>query len=193
MNDPAQEELLDARTRPAEQAAESEYVFASVVSKYETPLLRYVGGLLGADAAEDIVQEAFLRLHRHVLKNGESRVANTSSWLFRVAHNLSVDKVRKRRRQERRKEQAVHDRSAPAADKLDALGKMMQREACEKAMTELRRLPDEQKQVILLRVVEGMTLRQVGEVAGLTTGNAAYRINQGLQELARRLKASGVI
>jgi len=57
----------------------------------------------------------------------------------------------------------------------------------------LHRLPEEQRQVLLLRVVQGMKLREISEVTGLSVGNAGYRISEGLQELARRLKARGVI
>jgi DNA-directed RNA polymerase specialized sigma24 family protein len=45
----------------------------------------------------------------------------------------------------------------------------------------------DQKSVLMLRIVEGMTLRQIAQVTGLSVGNANYRISQGLNELVRRL------
>ncbi len=53
-----------------------------------TPLLRYVSFLgIEAQSCEDIVQESFLRLHEHLLAEGDR--SNLRAWLFRVAHNLS--------------------------------------------------------------------------------------------------------
>jgi RNA polymerase sigma-70 factor (ECF subfamily) len=188
-NGPAQQKVGDARAsgRPDAGAALDE-----VISHYEMPLLRYVGQLLRQSAqheAEDLVQETFLRYHRQVSHNGDDSVRNVSTWLFRVAHNLTTDAIRKRSR--RNQDEARPDR--PDAAPADALEEMMHRETCERALAELHRLPEEQRQLLLLRVIHGMKLREISDVTGLTIGNAGYRISEGLRELARRLKANGVI
>ena len=184
MTDPAREHTVDktADTRAASDGA---------VSQYETPLLRYVGQLLGrgmAHEAEDVVQETFLRYYRESSRDGAA-VRNVSTWLFRVAHNLTMDALRRRVRQS--KSEARLGNASPAQP--DALEKLAHRESCDEALAELHRLPEEQRQVLLLRVVQGMKLREISEVTGLSVGNAGYRISEGLQELARRLKARGVI
>jgi RNA polymerase sigma-70 factor (ECF subfamily) len=190
MSDPTREDLA---VQPAQKTDEPEppaYDLAEIVARYQTPLLRYVGQWVGPNYAEDIAQEAFLRLHRQATREGG--VQRISSWLFRVAHNLAMDRLRSLGREEAGRQQAATDPNAPA-DSVDALGEMIHREACQRALDELGRLPDEQRQVLMLKVMEGLTLREVGEITGLTPGNAAYRIDRGLRELARRLKASGVI
>ena len=55
------------------------------------------------------------------------------------------------------------------------------------------KLSDTHREVLLLKVIQGMTLREIGDVLGLTPGNVAYRVNQGLRELARRLKDAGIV
>ena len=60
-------------------------------------------------------------------------------------------------------------------------------------MAELRDLPDQQKQVLLLKVIGDMSLRQISKVTGMSVSNASYRLNQGLRELSRRLKLANVI
>jgi RNA polymerase sigma-70 factor (ECF subfamily) len=192
--------------------------FATLVPRFESALLRYVTQLLGyADHdLEDIVQDAFLRLHRHVHEHGQGSVQNVSTWLFRVAHNLTMDTLRKRkvRRQVRQRltEEAVRedakpqranlsDTSDPVASKTgsigiaieDTLGDMERREACQRAMQELESLPENQRQAVMLKMIEGMTIRQIAEVTDTSIGNVGYRISQGLAELSRRLKKAGVI
>ena len=47
--------------------------------------------------------------------------------------------------------------------------------------------------MLLLKVIQGMTLRQISQVTGLSPGNVGYRVNKALAELARRLKEKGVV
>ena len=52
---------------------------------------------------------------------------------------------------------------------------------------------DPDRQVLLLKVIQGFSLREIARVTGLTPGNAAYRLNKALAGLAKQLKSSGVI
>ena len=163
-----------------------------IVDRFETPLLRYVGGILGPRMAEvqDVVQESFLRLHREFARVGPERIANIPGWLYHVAHNLAVN-AGKRKEVERR---AIDGIAAEEVDEQkDALDLLLRRTAGAKAMAELQELAPEQRQVVLLKVVHGLTLKEIAEITGTPIGTVDYRLHQGLRELARRLKTSGVI
>jgi RNA polymerase sigma-70 factor (ECF subfamily) len=170
----------------------------AVVAHYQSPLLRYVGQMLGRidHEAEDIVQEAFVRLHRQVAGHGSDSVKHLTTWLFRVTHNLTIDTMRQRTKRRRPPVTNV-DPSAlseeQAADELDALGEVLRQEARQVALRELSQLDDQQRQVILLKVIQGMSLRQVAKVIGISVSLVNYRLNQGLTELARRLRKAGVV
>ncbi|MGB2808165.1 MAG: RNA polymerase sigma factor [Sedimentisphaerales bacterium] len=170
----------------------------AVVAHYQSPLLRYVGQMLGRTdhEAEDVVQEAFVRLHRQVTGHGSGSVKHLTTWLFRVTHNLTIDMLRRRSQRRRVPETAV-DPSAlseeQAADELDALGEVLRQEARQVALRELAQLDERQRQVVLLKVIQGMTLRQVAEVVNISVSLVNYRLNQGLTELAQRLRRAGVV
>ena len=170
----------------------------AVVAHYQSPLLRYVGKMLGVanHEAEDIVQDTFVKLHRQVVGKGRKSVRNLTTWLFRTAHNQTIDVIRRRARRRR----AVQAAAEPAivvqdeaANELDALSEVLRREARQVALRELGELDDELRQVVLLKIIQGMTLRQVGEVVGVSISLVNYRLNQGLAELARRLRKAGVV
>ena len=170
----------------------------AVVARYQSPLLRYVGQMLGRmdHEAEDIVQEAFVRLHRQVAKRGSDSVKHLTTWLFRVAHNLTIDLLRKRSRR-KAASPTVADPAIPveeqAADDMDVLGEVLRREARQVALRELAQLDEQQRQVVLLKIIQGMTLREVAAVVGVSVSLVNYRLNQGLKELAQRLKKAGVV
>ena len=170
----------------------------AVVAHYQSPLLRYVGQMLGRvdHEAEDIVQEAFVRLHRQVAGQGSGSVKHLTTWLFRVTHNLTIDMLRQRSQQRRVPETSVDPAALSeeqAADELDALGEVLRQEARQVALRELAQLDEQQRQVVLLKVIQGMTLRQVAEVVGISVSLVNYRLNQGLTELAQRLRKAGVV
>lgn len=194
--------------RPAEVGEDSELTeFTEIVARFETPLLRYAAHLLGGTpketAAEDIVQDTFLRLIRYQRKPDVEPIRDLSIWLFRVAHNLIQDIRRRLHKEERQRESAKSvnkspgvDEQAPGAhetDDIDGLTNLVRRAACERALHELNQLPSSQRQVILLKIIQDLNFPQISQVTGLTVGNVAYRLNQGLNELARRLKDAGVI
>jgi RNA polymerase sigma-70 factor (ECF subfamily) len=194
----------DAASQTPASAPASEQVggvpeFSSLVDQYQSGLLRYVGRMLSpagqvAGEAEDVVQETFLRLHRQMSREGLDSIRNLNAWLYRVAHNLAISERRKRLRERQMQDQVIEDeRVRTGEDELDGLGELVRRAACERALEELGKLSDTHREVLLLKVIQGMTLREIGDVLGLTPGNVAYRVNQGLRELARRLKDAGIV
>src|SRR5207248_1745737 len=66
--------------------------FEAIVSRYRKPLLRYCGGLLPPERAEDAVQQAFLNAYRAIVA-GESEL-RLRPWLYRIAHNASLNLLR---------------------------------------------------------------------------------------------------
>ena len=187
--------IADGADPEAAEAAD----LVEIITRFETPLLRYVGAMLGRDEdAEDVVQETFLSYCRFARRTDAAAVRNLSAWLFSVAHNLSQDVLRKRQRD--RKAQAALTAAAAAeappaetAAEGDAVDRVIRQAASERALAELKKLPEEQRQVLLLKIVQDMSLREIAKVTGLSFGNVAYRLNQGLKELARRLKEAGVL
>ena len=169
-----------------------------VVTHFQGPLLRYVGRILGHcdHETEDIVQETFIRLHKQVRKQGADSIMHLSTWLFRVAHNQTLDVIRKRSRQKNKAPTHVADQAhakEQVANDMDALGEMLRKESRQVALESLAELAPDIRQVLLLKIIQGMSLRQVAEVADVSLSTVNYRLSQGLSELARRLKRAGVV
>ncbi len=160
-----------------------------MMTELQGPLLRYVVQLLWPDEAgsQDVVQNTFLRYHKHLQNANGKTLDNPKAWLFRVAHNASMDVLRRRQRHREIREQIKHD---PAVTKTNTQSEVQQletRELYDLALQELNQLPDEQKQVLLLKHIQGLTLREISEITGLNIGTVNYRLTQGLKALAGRI------
>ena len=92
-------------------------------------------------AAEDVSQECFLRLWRQSARWRPD--ATVKTWLYRVAHNLCIDALRKRR------ESAELDPEAPD-DRIDPAGELQRRQVAERVEREISALPERQRTALTL-------------------------------------------
>jgi len=164
--------------------ADPEAAIVEVVVRFERPLLRYARALLGNEsAAQDVVQEAFLRLLRKT-----SSVRALSAWLGRVTHNLAVDHLRKEARRNRLHATA----SAELETAIPADREPTSREVGLTLERELARLGTNERAVIVLKVIEGKSYKEISALTGLSTSNVGYLIHHGLKKLAAGLASAGV-
>jgi RNA polymerase sigma-70 factor (ECF subfamily) len=136
---------------------------ALALTRRITPrVLGYAARMLGGDRAEaeDVAQETMLRLWRSApdWRQGETRV---TTWAYRVATNLCIDRQRSRQRRRQVPLDSVPDPEAglPSAEgRLQEAGRLAALEAA------LAALPDRQRQAVVLRHIEGLTNPEIGAV-----------------------------
>lgn len=134
-------------------------------------------------AAEDLYQEVTLRLHREW--RGGGRPDRPDAWAFRVAHNLSVNRF-KRRDAERRALRVVGDRPPGTGDApAEAAGR---RELSEGVRRALDGLPEDQRQAVCLKIWGERTWVEIGHLLGTSDDAAARLFARGLRSLAPQLE-----
>ena len=177
----------------AEVSAGNVDAYGKIVGRYNGRLYNFIYRFVGdRETAEDIVQETFLRAFR---KRKEYRaIANFSTWLFTIAGNLAKSELRRRKRWrmfslERDEEtdtgMELPDNSAPP-DKVaeSSLADVQIQEA-------IASLPDNYKQVILLRDVQGMSYQEISEIVDCPVGTVKSRVNRARLKLQQKLKSEG--
>jgi RNA polymerase sigma-70 factor (ECF subfamily) len=142
--------------------------------------------------AEDLVQETFLRLHRESRKPG-ARIDKVGAFLFKAAHNLALDSLRRRRARDDAKRRATHEARASQEKNTEPLQGMVRRAAAQKAMDELAQLPGDERRIVFLKIVQGFSLREIADIMGLAFSSVAYKLSSGLGIMARRLEDAGVV
>jgi RNA polymerase sigma-70 factor, ECF subfamily len=160
---------------------ESEVV--RLFDQLRSPLLRYTVSLgIHVADAEDLIQEVFLSLHRH-LNLGRSR-SNLRGWVFRVAHNLAL-----KHRNSRQKRQAF-----PVSEQVLA------EVQADPAKNPEEKFADDQRQLLLLSVIEalpeqdqnclrlraeGLRYREIAEVLGISLGAVSNSLVRSFERLSR--------
>lgn len=159
-----------------------------VVGEYQSALLRYTTRVLNnADAAQDVVQETFIRLHQHWGDLLEQR-ARMKGWLYRTAHNAAVDYIRK---EERRK--LLHWRKADSIDPVIWEVDDEQSERHALVMQYLNILKPKEREVLVLRMQEEMSYKEIAEVINRSEGYVGTLIHSATQKLTQSLKRAGVV
>jgi RNA polymerase sigma-70 factor, ECF subfamily len=134
--------------------------FSALFSQLHPGLCRFLSGLLGdRGAAQDLAQESFLRLHRHgvdSLPGDEARF-----WLYRVARNLALNELGRRRTRRRLREQLTRWLRGESASPEVALSRAQDSSLVQRLVAEL---PEHQRAVLLLREQEAMSYREIARV-----------------------------
>jgi RNA polymerase sigma-70 factor (ECF subfamily) len=141
-------------------------------------LYRYLVFKLGsAEDAEDVLQETFCRLARYALRWALAR--NRRAFVFGVARNEAI-RLLKRRLGRRQGERLM------ASDGIGAFAAAFIAPE-EPSLAELVRraedLPPEQKEVIFLKVFDGLTFKEIGSVCGISANTAASRYRYGIEKI----------
>lgn len=166
--------------------------FEQLFEAYADRLYRLAFGLLGEPAAaEDVVQESFLAVIKGV-SSFEGR-ASLSTWLYRVAYNASIDRLRRKPEESLPPDDPDEDLESPVTPKAfvdweltpeQMLADAEVRQHLERA---IHALPAGLQAVFLLRDVEGLSTEQTAEALGLSISAAKVRLHRARLQLRELL------
>jgi RNA polymerase sigma-70 factor (ECF subfamily) len=158
----------------------------------ESALLGYALRLLGERGlAEDVVQEAFMRLHAQFDEVREPR-----RWLYRTVHNLSLNQ---RRQSEKiiSLDLCADDRALPAAETADPEPlpdeQIARLEGIGLVRLSLETLDERSRELIRLKFNENLSYKEIGTRMGLTIGNVGYLLHHAIKAIAEELAKNGII
>ena len=158
--------------------------FDAVFARLHPSLFRYLHRLTGEqDVAEDIAQEAFVRLLRQSLPEAEVR-----PWLFTVATNLVRDRARKSERRQRLLMSAPDLVTRPPLPDED-VERAERRQAVREA---LERLPERDRQLLLMRE-EGFKYDEIAQVIGVASASVGTLIARALKKFVAEYEAREVL
>jgi len=183
------EELDDAQL--VERYLEgSERAFHQLTDRYHDRLLNFIYRTVGdRDRSEDLVQETFVRVYRHLHRFDPDK--KFSTWIYTIASNLAKNELRNRSRNPLVLFQAIKknwdDDHRPlqwedeSYSPDDLYKKRFLRETVEEAVEQL---PEHHRVVFVLREMEGKTYEEISEITGVTLGTVKSRLNRARNKFA---------
>jgi RNA polymerase sigma-70 factor (ECF subfamily) len=164
--------------------------FTELVNLHQATLLRHARALLGPGSAyEDVVQEVFLKLAQSPPEipteaDGDERLERVHllSWLHKVTRNSCMDVMRAEKRRKRREEDVAANEGH--AGGLETVESRDTRAAVER---ELEKLPVDQREVLVLRLLGDRSYKEIAEITGKKIGTVGWLVSVGLKTLSQEL------
>jgi len=166
--------------------------FDILVSRYKDPLTNYIYRFLGdMKECEDLLQETFLRVYRN--RHSYRRIAKYSTWLYTIAGNLARSEYRKRKRRRLYSLQSVNrdeeEYEVEIPDETFSPDRHTESVFQDQYIQDaLKEIPQEFREVVVLRDVQQLAYEEIAEITGLPMGTVKSRINRGRTKLQALLK-----
>ncbi len=164
--------------------------FGELVQRYDQRLLNFVYRTIGdRERGQDLVQETFVRVYRHLHRFDQSK--KFSTWIYTIASNLAKNELRNRSRnplvlfQTLKKNWDADHRPLEWEDTQykpdDLFRKRHLRERVEEAVAQL---PEHHRIVFVLREMEGKTYEEIADITGCNLGTVKSRLNRARNNFA---------
>jgi len=171
--------------------------FAGLVAAFQDRIFRVITAVLHCDraTAEDLCQEVFLRVYKALPDFDGS--ARFHAWVHTIATNVAITEYRRRRAQKRDRRTLSIDAPIAGTDDLylDPVGRehdpgerAHQKDFVARVRECVRELPDEFRDAVVLRDMDGLSYEEIANVLGLPPGTVRSRIHRGRLLLQEKLK-----
>lgn len=173
------DDLIDAIARNRDKAAFRE-LFDHFAPRLKAYLMRF-----GADpsVAEDVAQEAMVAVWQKAAQY-DRRQASASTWIFTIARNKRIDRIRRERRPELDpNDPALVPAASPAPD-----GALLETQASERVAIAMTALPDEQAALIRQAFFDDLSHSEIAKENGLPLGTVKSRIRLALERLRHEMR-----
>ncbi|MDQ0256048.1 RNA polymerase sigma-70 factor (ECF subfamily) [Evansella vedderi] len=166
--------------------------FSELVELYKDKVYQVAYRMLGnVHEAQDVAQEAFIRAYVNLDSYDVNR--KFSTWLFRIATNLAIDRIRKKKPDFHLEDQVAGTEdltyySQLASDEELPEDQVVQLEMQEWIQDEIMILPPKYRSAIILKYMEDLSLKEISEILSLPVATVKTRIHRGREALRKRLK-----
>jgi RNA polymerase sigma-70 factor (ECF subfamily) len=173
----------------------SDTAYADLLGRFQRPVFSLIRRMvLDLALAEDLAQEAFLKAFRALDSFDQSR--KFSSWLFKIAHNTTIDYLRKKQLDTVALESSDSDEPDLVAVIADSGAESPEERAHRRDMAgalelALASLRPAYREVIVLRFQEGLAYEEIAEITDLPLGTVKTHLHRGRNAMARHLSDQG--
>ncbi len=175
----------------ARHLADDAQAFGVLVDRYQSRLLNFVNRTIGdRERAEDLVQEVFIRVFRHLHRFDQTK--KFSTWIYTIASNLAKNELRNRSRNPLILFQAIRKNWEPDHRPLqfedttarpdDLYRKRFLKDAVDRCVAQL---PEHHREVFILRELEGKSYQEIAEITSCNLGTVKSRLNRARHAFAQ--------
>ena len=166
-----------------------------LINRHQQRLFSFIySKIKDKDLTEDIFQDTFIKVIRTLKKGKYNEEGKFLPWVMRIAHNLVIDYFRKNNRMPSFKNTDEFDIFSVLHDgTLNAEKQMIQAQIYEDVRELINELPEEQKEVLIMRMYKDMSFKEISENTGVSINTALGRMRYALINMRKLIEKHKII
>lgn len=173
----------------------NEYALEILIKRHQQRLFSFIySKVKDRDITEDIFQDTFIKVIRTLKKGNYNEEGKFLPWVVRISHNLVIDHFRKSNRMPKFRNTDEFDIfSVLGDDVLNAEKKIIKEQIHTNVRELINELPEEQKQVLVMRMYNDMSFNEISENTGVSINTALGRMRYALINLRKLIEKNKII
>jgi len=173
----------------------NEYALEILIKRHQQRLFSFIySKVKNRDITEDIFQDTFIKVIRTLKKGNYNEEGKFLPWVVRISHNLIIDYFRKSNRMPKFRNTDEFDIFSVLGDgALNAEKKIIKEQIHEDVRELINELPEEQKQVLIMRMYNDMSFNEISENTGVSINTALGRMRYALINLRKLIEKNKII
>jgi len=166
-----------------------------LIKRHQQRLYRFIySKVQDKDVTEDVFQDTFIKVIRTLKKGNYNEEGKFLPWVMRIAHNLVIDYFRKSKRMPSFKNSDDFDIFSILGDgSLNVEKKMIQEQIYSDVRELVYELPEEQKEVLIMRMYRDMSFKEISENTGVSINTALGRMRYALINLRKLIEKHKIV
>jgi RNA polymerase sigma-70 factor (ECF subfamily) len=172
-----------------------ESALASLIERHQSKIYGFIYSKIGdRDLSDDIFQDTFIKVIKTLKTSSYNEEGKFLPWVMRIAHNLVVDHFRKSKKMPFQRETEEFSIFNYMSDNSLTIENQIINEQVEVDLTRLlNELPDDQKEVILMRMYQDLSFKEIAELTGVSINTALGRMRYALLNLRKIIEKNQII
>lgn len=186
---------VDDATLLKEYIAGNETALAQLIKRHQSKIYGFIYSKIGdRDLSDDIFQDTFIKVIRTIKSNSYNEEGKFLPWVMRIAHNLIVDHFRKNKKMPMFRETEEFSIFSIMTDDSPTIeNKIITTQIAKDLQKLIDELPEDQKEVLIMRMYQDMSFKEISEATGVSINTALGRMRYALLNLRKVIDKHQII
>lgn len=173
----------------------NEQALSELITRHKQRIYSFIySKVFDRDIAEDIFQDTFIKVIKTLKKGGYNEEGKFLPWVMRIAHNLVIDHFRKNNRMPKFESHDDFNIFSVLSDgDLNIEKRMIKMQVEDDVRRLIQELPDDQKEVLVMRIYKEMSFKEISEQTGVSINTALGRMRYALINLRKVIDKHNII
>lgn len=175
--------------------AGDEHALAILIERHQSKIYGFIySKIADRDVTDDVFQDTFIKVIKTLKSNSYNEEGKFLPWVMRIAHNLVVDHFRRNKRMPMQRETEEYSIFSYMSDNAMTIENRMITDQVESDVRRLLdELPADQKEVLIMRMYQDMSFKEIADITGVSINTALGRMRYALMNLRKVIDKNQII